>query len=91
MTTCSMAHSGPVARPLELGLVDALGDVRAVMRERFGDKVKLKLVAAPSRGGLLRYLVPGLGGAPPAPASLIDADQLIGALEARALWSRYGL
>jgi signal peptide peptidase SppA len=76
-------------KALELGLVDGLGDVRAVMRQRFGDEVELKLVQAPSRGGLLRYLVPGL--AAPASASLIDADQLMGALEARALWSRYGL
>lgn len=78
-------------KALGLGLVDGLGDVRAVMRQRFGDKVELKLVQAPSRGGLLRYLMPGLTGPSHASASLIDADQLIGALETRVLWSRYGL
>jgi signal peptide peptidase SppA len=78
-------------KAVELGLIDALGDVRSVMRERFGEKVKLKVVEAPSRGGLLRYLLPGLAAAPTLPTSLIDADGLIGALETRALWSRYGL
>lgn len=73
----------------ELGLIDGVGDVRSVMRQRFGDEVVLKLMQAPPRGGLLRYLIPGL--ATRSSASLIDAEQLIGALEARALWGRYGL
>lgn len=73
---------------LDLGLVDGIGDVRSVMRQRFGDEVDLRLVAAPSRGGLLRYLIPQ--GSGPAPG-LIDPEALIGAVEARGLWSRYGL
>jgi signal peptide peptidase SppA len=82
-------------KALELGLVDGLGDVRTVMRQRFGEEVRLKPVQAPSRGGLLRFLLPGMarpgGASDAAPAGLIDAGHLIGALEARALWSRYGL
>jgi ClpP class serine protease len=77
-----------------LGLVDGLGDVRGVMRQRFGDAVDLRLVPAARRGGLLRLLIPNLSAGAALPegrVSLIDADNLIGSLEARALWGRYGL
>lgn len=72
---------GPRAR--ELGLVDGIGDLRAVLRERYGDKVVTPLISA-GRGWLGRR-VPGVGGE----AGL--ADEVISALEARALWARYGL
>ena len=42
-------------RGLELGLVDAIGDLRTVLRERYGDKVGTPLIApsaAGSAGGL---------------------------------------
>jgi len=75
-------------RALELGLVDAIGDLRGVLRQRFGDKVVTPLISA-ERGWLGRR-VAGVGGLPPAmPAGL--AEDLISALEARALWARYGL
>ncbi len=81
-------------KALELGLIDGLGDVRGIMRQRFGEKVELRLVAGPGRGGLLRFLMPGARlGLEPATgsAALIDTDQLIGSLETRALWTRFGL
>ena len=72
---------------IEYGLVDRIGDLRSVMRERYGDKVETPLVSAPR----------GLFGAPRR-ASRIDrlldrglADDLVSALEARAIWARYGL
>ncbi len=75
-------------KALDLGLVDGLSDVRGEMRRRFGEDVQLRLIAPPARGGLLRFLLPrGEAGSP----SLVDADRLIGAIEERALWSRYGL
>ena len=75
-------------RALELGLVDAIGDLRGVLRQRFGDKVVTPLVTA-ERGWFGRR-VAGVGRLPPAmPAGLAEA--LISALEARALWARYGL
>ncbi len=37
---------------VEAGLIDGLGEARATLRERFGDKTRIKLLA-PSRGGLL--------------------------------------
>ena len=77
-------------RALEYGLVDALGDLRAILRERFGETVKTPVIA--ERGWLARRFSgtgemelsdlmrrPGLG------------EEMLSALEARALWSRFGL
>jgi serine protease SohB len=74
-------------RARELGLVDAIGDLRAVLRERFGDKVVTPLINA-DRSWLGRR-VPGIGGEALAQGGL--ADEVISAIEARALWARYGL
>ncbi len=74
------------SRGLELGLVDAVGDLRTVLRERFGDKVVTPLISA-ERGWFGRRL-PGVWRGE-VPAGL--AEDLISALEARALWGRYGL
>jgi serine protease SohB len=74
-------------RALELGLVDAVGDLRTVLRERFGDKVVMPLIAA--ERGLLGRRVFGVGGRMLMPAGL--AEETISALEARAIWARYGL
>ncbi len=79
-------------RGLELGLVDALGDLHGVLRERFGDKVVTPLVSA-ERGWLGRR-VPGVSGGIGVAGELPQlglTDDLISALEARALWARYGL
>jgi signal peptide peptidase SppA len=78
-------------RALELGLIDAIGDLRSVLRERFGDKLVTPMVSA-ERGWLGRRLL-GAGGdaAFAAPAGLALAEDLISALEARAIWARYGL
>jgi serine protease SohB len=75
-------------RALELGLVDGIGDLRGVLRERFGEKVITPLVSA-ERGWFGRR-VPGVGG----PLGLLQgglSEDLISALEARAIWARYGL
>jgi signal peptide peptidase SppA len=77
-------------RALELGLIDAIGDLRSVLRERFGDKVVTPLVSA-ERGWFRRRLL-GTTGEPLAmPARLALAEDLISALEARAIWARFGL
>jgi serine protease SohB len=71
-------------RAIELGLADRIGDLRSEMRRRYGEKVRLPLIEA-ERSFLGRRLA-GIGG--------LDAglpDAAISALEARALWSRYGL
>jgi signal peptide peptidase SppA len=83
--------SGPKA--LELGLIDGVTDIRTKMRELHGDKVRLKLVQS-ERGGLLSRLrrLPGVQGYEELTQSrLAIADNLISAVEIRALWSRFGL
>jgi signal peptide peptidase SppA len=65
----------------ELGLIDELGELRSVMRERYGKEVRLRLIQ-PGRGWPWRRGGLGAGG-------LID--EAISALEQRALWARYGL
>jgi serine protease SohB len=79
------------SKAIELGLADAIGDLRSTLRARFGDDVLTPLIS-PARGWLGR-VQPGVG------AVGIDgllggagfAEEIISALEARALWSRYGL
>ncbi len=81
-------------RALQLGLVDAIGDLRSVLRERFGDKVVTPLVTV--ERGLFGRRVFGVG------SSALQlglqsglefglAEEAISALEARAIWARYGL
>src|SRR5262245_12268524 len=72
---------------VELGLADAIGELRAVLRERFGDKV-ITPVIAPERS-LLGRLRPGVGLEGIGRDGFVE--DLISALEARALWARYGL
>ncbi|MBS0244979.1 MAG: S49 family peptidase [Proteobacteria bacterium] len=76
------------SRAIELGLADGRGEVRSTLRERYGDKVRTPLIAA-ERSFLGRRLsLAGLlGGAGRAGF----ADEIISALEERALWSHYGL
>ncbi|AMN40963.1 S49 family peptidase [Rhodoplanes sp. Z2-YC6860] len=80
-------------RGLELGLADTIGDLRGVLRDRFGDRVRTPLIA--DRGFFGRR-VPGIGaGAGSGLSSLWSganlAEDVIAALETRALWARYGL
>jgi serine protease SohB len=75
-------------KALELGLIDGIGDLRTVARDRFGDKVRLKVVE-PGRGWLRRRL--GIAAPDLAPAPGAWAHQLIAAVEERFLWNRFGL
>jgi serine protease SohB len=74
---------------LAYGLVDHIGDLRAFLRERFGDKVITPLISA--ERSLFGRRVPGVTRmAAEWPAHGLAGD-FISAIEARALWSRYGL
>ena len=73
-------------RALGLGLVDRLGDLRAVLRERYGDKVRL--VPVRENRSLLARLRRGGGGGG---ISHDVAAALLSVVEERALWSRFGL
>lgn len=77
-------------RALDLGLVDGLGDIRSVMRARFGDKVRLRPIQGGRRLFQRRLFRAGAGGLPAAWAGEA-AEGLVAAVEERALWSRYGL
>ncbi|MDE0061119.1 MAG: S49 family peptidase [Defluviicoccus sp.] len=72
---------------IALGLVDGLGDLRGVLRDRFGERVRIRPVAP--RRGLRRRL--GIGPA----GGGIDAGalgaELLAALDEWAMWKRYGL
>jgi serine protease SohB len=67
---------------LDAGLIDGLGNLHAVLKERFGDKVKLPQVSAAKPWWQRRL---GLE----ASRALVDAA--FDSLAERELWSRYGL
>lgn len=71
----------------ELGLVDAVGDMRSFLKSRFGEKASVRLISPPR--GLFGRRV-GLGGVSGRLAAEA-ADGALQALEERALWSRFGL
>jgi serine protease SohB len=76
---------------LGFGLVDRIGDLRSTLRERYGKDVAMPLIVG-ERGWFGRQL-PGVGW-----AGFDDlwrrpgmAEEIVSAVEARAMWSRYGL
>ncbi|WP_439922917.1 S49 family peptidase [Nitrobacter sp. JJSN] len=78
-------------RSVALGLADAIGDLRSILRARFGDKVVTPLIA-PSTG-----LLAGLLGRKAGAGTLTSfdgigrlPDDLISALETRAIWAKFG-
>ena len=73
---------------VELGLADGIGDLRSTLRARFGDKVATPLVSPPR--SWFGRAQPGL--AATGLARRPDfAEDVVSAIEARALWARYGL
>jgi signal peptide peptidase SppA len=78
-------------RALELGLVDGLGDVRTVMRRKYGPDVRFHNVDKPAswlRRRFGRFMPPDVdGGSVPG----VWAGDLLAAVEERALWARFGL
>lgn len=75
-------------RALELGLIDGLGDMRSILRARFGDDVRLKPVMGRSRWWPRRL---GLARAE-ADADPIDmVGRALVAVEERLWWGRFGL
>ena len=71
------------AQALEKGLIDGIGHMHVVLKQKFGDKVLIRNVSAPQGWGLRRL---GFGASSPD-----FAAQAIDAIETRALWSRFGL
>jgi signal peptide peptidase SppA len=77
---------------VSLGLADGIGDLRSTLRSRYGDKVVMPLIAP--AGGLFSSLL----GRRSAGAGMLSAleggaglpDELISALETRAIWAKFG-
>ena len=75
---------------VSLGLADAIGDLRSTLRARYGEKVQTPLIA-PASGmlsGLLGRRSPGAMSAWENTANL--PEQMISALESRAIWAKFG-
>jgi signal peptide peptidase SppA len=79
----------------ELGLIDGIADLRSKMQQIHGEKVRLRVMPM-EKSGLLSRLrrLPGFNAdlsqdGIALPASL--TDDLVSTIEARALWSRFGI
>ena len=77
---------------VSLGLADAIGDLRSTLRARYGDKVLTPVVAPPSGmlSGLLGRKSAGAGALASAEGIASLPDELISALETRAIWAKFG-
>lgn len=86
-------------KALEYGLIDGIGEVRAKMRELFGDQVALRVIPTAPQGLLSRLRrLPGMGAAGGGSGYEVAAglpagltDEALSTIEARMLWARYGL
>ncbi len=78
------------AKAVEMGLVDGIADARAKMQELHGKDVKLTVVT-PDKPGLLSRLRRMSAQDRFTSDSSLWPDDALSALEARALWSRFGL
>ena len=76
---------------LEMGLIDGLGDLRGVLRQRFGDKVRFKVMATARpwwRRGIASL---GIGERAASDGLGLAADSVLAAVEERLWWNRLGL
>lgn len=80
-------------RALELGLIDGFGELRSVMRARYGERVRLRVVG--ERRPMLQRMFNRPGTSLRIPVGPDGArglaDALVAAAEERALWGRFGL
>jgi serine protease SohB len=80
---------------LGYGLIDRLGDLRSVVRERFGKDVATPLIS--SERGFFSRRAQGVGLGVGADLAQLSgggaglAEDIVSAIEARAMWARYGL
>jgi len=81
---------------ISLGLADGIGDLRSILRARYGEKVLTPVIAPASGllGGLFGRRSAGAGSLS-SPGEAVGAfsglpDELISALESRAIWAKFG-
>ncbi|MFM9865751.1 MAG: S49 family peptidase, partial [Micropepsaceae bacterium] len=75
------------AKAKEMGLIDGLGDLRTICRQKFGDKVEFQVITPRRPWFSLDTFTSRSDHEPRADF----ATGMIAALEERALWSRFGL
>jgi ClpP class serine protease len=73
---------------LSYGLIDRLGDLRSYLRELYGEEVFTPLISA--ERGLFGRRIPGVAEVETF-ARPGFAEEIASAIEARAMWARYGL
>jgi signal peptide peptidase SppA len=84
-------------KALSLGLIDSIGDIRSVIKARYGEKAELKLIAAPRGLFGRRGNMPGVlhgsdaGTAMGTAIGTALADEALARIEEQALWARIGL
>lgn len=74
---------------MELGLIDGLGELRSVLRQRYGKDVKLRVIGDGRRWWQRRLGIAAQGFG--SETTDTAAWELIRAVEERLLWNRYGL
>jgi ClpP class serine protease len=74
------------SRAVALGLADRVGDLRSVLRERYGEHVRLRMI--PTERGMLRRQL-GLSVADRLASGLVD--RAMAAIDEHLTWSRFGL
>ena len=68
------------------GLIDGIGEVRMVMRARYGDKVRLRPIATQRRRWPFLSRLPLAGREP-----TLSMGEIADWIETRLLWARFGL
>lgn len=77
---------------ITLGLADTIGDLRSTLRARYGEKVLTPVIAQPTGllSGLLGRKSPGAGQLSALESMAGLPDDLISAVETRAIWAKFG-
>lgn len=75
------------ARAVELGLADRVGDLRSVLRERYGEEVRLKVI--PTERGMVRRRLGLGGGSDRLAAGLVG--EVIAIVDEHLMWNCFGL
>ena len=79
-------------KALEMGLIDGIGDLRSVMRARFGERVRLRPVGAQRPFWRRRFgLAERSGGGFDFAYTENLAAGILAAIEERLIWNRFGL
>ena len=68
----------------EIGLVDGVGHIENIMKEKYGPKTKIKIIEQ-KKSFLQKKLSSSIN------SKIIDATDLINSLEEKAYWSKFGL